>query len=86
MIYDLSNDYLHGNDAAGPSLMLNDKKAIIDFAACLYRLALTGFLGLEFSEPTPPPDNKEAVAEFNSRRMAFHKPQWLIEAAILTAI
>jgi hypothetical protein len=49
-IYDLRNDYLHGNEVAAASLMLNGK-AIIDFAACVYRLALVGFLSLEFSKP-----------------------------------
>jgi hypothetical protein len=82
-IYDLRNDYLHGNDVAGPSLMLNDKKAVIDFAACLYRLALTGFLGLEFSEPRLP---SEAKGKFIARRMDFREPQKSLEAAILTAI
>jgi hypothetical protein len=85
-IYDLRNDYLHGNDVAGPSLMLNDKKAVIDFAACLYRLALTGFLGLDFSEPMPPSDDAEAMDKFISRRIDFHEPQKLLEAAILTAV
>jgi hypothetical protein len=66
--------------------MLNDKKPVIDFAACLYRLALTGFLGLEFSEPKPPPDDAATMDEFIWRRMDFHKPQKSLEAAILTAI
>jgi hypothetical protein len=85
-IYDLRNDYLHGNNVAETSLILNDGKAIIDFTACLYRLALTGFLGLEFSEPMPPPDDAEAMGKFISRRTEFDKPQRLLEAAILTAM
>jgi hypothetical protein len=84
-IYDLRNDYLHGNDVEGPSLMLN-KKPVIDFAACLYRLALTGFLGLTFGEPLPPSDDAEAMGRFISRRMDFNKPQKSLEAALLTAI
>jgi hypothetical protein len=84
-IYDLRNDYLHGNDVSGASLMLN-KKAVIDFAACLYRLVLTGFLGLEFNEPMPAADDAKGMAKFLSRRMNFHKPQRSLEAAILTAI
>jgi hypothetical protein len=84
-IYGLRNDYLHGNEVAGPSLRLNGK-SIIDFAACLYRLVLTGFLDLKFNEPMPPPDDAEATGNFISRRMDFHGPQKSFEAAILTAI
>ena len=85
-IYDLRNDYLHGNDVAGKSLMLNGNKAIIDFAACLYRLMLTGFLGLELHESPPAPGNAKDIGKFISLRMDFYKPQKSIEAAILTAI
>jgi hypothetical protein len=84
-IYDLRNDYLHGNDVGGSSLMLNNKP-VIDFAACLYRLILTGFLDLEFREPAPPTDNAEAIGRFISRRANFNKPQKSLEAALLTAI
>ena len=84
-IYDLRNDYLHGNEVAGEALTLNNK-AIIDFAACLYRLVLTGFLDLEFNQPMPPSDDEGATSKFISRRMEFRKPQRLLEAALLTAI
>lgn len=84
-IYDLRNDYLHGNDVAGSSLMLNGKP-IIDFAACLYRLGLTGFLDLEFNEPMPPSGDTEGMGKYISRRTQFRSPQKSFEAAILTAI
>jgi hypothetical protein len=70
---------------AGEALTLNNK-AIIDFAACLYRLVLTGFLDLEFNQPMPPSDDEGATSKFISRRMEFRKPQRLLEAALLTAI
>ncbi len=85
-IYDLRNDYLHGNDADGSSLVLNNNKGIIDFAACLYRFALTGFLGLKFNEPRPLVDDVDATGNFMSRRRDFHEPQESLEAAVLTAI
>jgi hypothetical protein len=84
-IYDLRNDYLHGNEVAGPSLMLNNKP-VIDFAACLYRLVLTGFLDLKFSEPTPPASDAKAMARYIWQRRDFREPQKSIEEAILTAI
>jgi hypothetical protein len=45
-IYDLRNDFLHGNDVQPTALVLNGKP-IIDLAACLYRLALAAFLDLD---------------------------------------
>ena len=83
-IYDLRNDYLHGNDVAGPSLLLNHKP-VIDHAACLYRLVLTGFLGLEFDEPMPPADDAKAMGRFIGRRSDFNRAQRHFEAAMLTA-
>jgi hypothetical protein len=69
-IYDLRNDYLHGNEVAGSALTLNNK-AIIDFAACLYRFVLAGFLDLEFNQPIPPSDDGDAMSRFSSERMKF---------------
>jgi len=51
-VYDLRNDFLHGNDVEPPAPMINGK-VIIDFASCLYRLMLTGFLELHFDLPKP---------------------------------
>jgi hypothetical protein len=85
MVYNLRNDFLHGNDVEGPALMLKGKP-IIDFAACLYRLALTGFLDLHFKLPMPPSDDAEAVGAFLNQRMKFNKFQSAYEEALLAAI
>jgi hypothetical protein len=84
-VYDLRNDFLHGNDVQGPALLLNGKP-IIDFAACLYRLALTGFLDLHFRMPLPPGDDAEALGAFINQRMKFNKFQSAYEDALLSAI
>jgi hypothetical protein len=84
-IYDLRNDFLHGNDVEGPALMLNGK-VVIDFAACLYRLALTGFLDLHFNLPMPPSEDTEAIGAFIAERKRFNKFQRAYEDALLTAI
>jgi hypothetical protein len=84
-VYDLRNDFLHGNDVQGSALMLNGKP-IIDFAACLYRLALTGFLDLHFNVPIPSGEDSEALGAFISERMTFNKFQANYEDALLTAI
>ena len=83
-IYDLRNDFLHGNDIDGTALLLNGKP-VIDIAACLYRLVLTGFLDLHFDVPMPPADQTEAVAKFISQRREFMKFQSAYESAISAA-
>jgi hypothetical protein len=84
-IYDLRNDFLHGNDVEGPALLLNGKP-MIDFAAIVYRLAITGFLDLHFNVPMPPADQPEAIAQFIDHRMKFTKFHGAYENALLTAI
>lgn len=84
-VYDLRNDFLHGNDVDVAALKLNGKP-VTDFAACLFRLALTGFLDLHFNLPTPTSDDTEATAAFASQRMRFSNFQRAYESALLTAI
>jgi hypothetical protein len=84
-VYDLRNGFLHGNDVQGSALMINGK-VVIDFAACLYRLALTGFLDLHFNVPMPPSEDAEALGAFINQRMRFNRFQAAYEDALLTAI
>ena len=50
-LYDARNNYLHGNPVSPESLRLpGTDRVVADFAAPLYRIALTAFLGLR------PPD------------------------------
>jgi len=83
-VYDLRNDFLHGNDVDETALLLNGR-VVIDFAACLYRLALTGFLDLHFNASLPPNSNTETVAAFIDQRRKFNKFQTAYEDALLTA-
>ena len=83
-VYDLRNDFLHGNDVDQTALFLNGQ-AIIDFAACLYRLVLTGFLDLHFNAIAPAIDNAAAVSAFASERRDFHDFQTSYEDALLNA-
>ncbi len=84
-VYDLRNDFLHGNDVEGPSLMLN-QNPIIDYAACLFRLVLTGFLGLEFTAAIPDTNDTEAIARFINERSYFNRYQRSYEEALLSAV
>ena len=84
-IYGLRDDFLHGNDVAGPALLQNNKP-MIDFAACLYRLVLTGFFNLYFHEQAPAGASDEAIGKIVGARMRFRAYQRLYEEALLTAV
>ena len=84
-IYDLRNDFLHGNDVDGPALLLN-AKPIIDFAACIYRAALTCALDLSFKEAAPDAADLKATARYLAARMRFNRYQGMFERALLRAI
>jgi len=84
-IYGLRDDFLHGNDVAGLALLQNNKP-MIDFAACLYRLLLTGFFDLHFHEQLPAGADAETIGKFAAARARFNSYQRLYEEALLTAI
>ena len=84
-IYGLRDDFLHGNDVGGPALLQNGKP-MIDFAACLYRLVLTGFFNLHFHEQLAPGAAADAIAKFATTRRRFNAPQRLYEEALSTAV
>jgi|SRR5665213_1516439 len=84
-VYDLRNDFLHGNDVAASALELNGK-IVTDFATCLYRLVLTGFLDLHFNAPVPADDDLEGLVAFNCQRKKFNRFQSAYEDALLAAM
>jgi hypothetical protein len=81
-VYDLRNDFLHGNDVDATALLLNGQ-AMIDYAACLYRLELTGFLDLHFNLDAPDPQDAEATAAHVAERMWLNGFQGAYESALL---
>ncbi len=84
-LYNARNDFLHGNDVEGPSLLLNGN-VIIDYAPCVFRMALTSFLDLQFKDPSPPIDDAQAFGEHIAKHMSYYQFQKSFEAALLTAI
>jgi hypothetical protein len=84
-VYDARNDFLHGNDVDAAVLNLK-KRPVTDFAACLFRLALTGFLDLYFNSPVPRSEDTEAMGKLSIQQMAFNKFQRAYEDALLTAV
>lgn len=84
-LYNLRNDFLHGNDVKSTKLLINHKRLISDYASPLYRIALTSFLQLKYDIPYPSLEDAETVADFINNRMTFKRPQQLAEEALLTA-
>jgi hypothetical protein len=84
-IHRARNDYLHGNRVTDVQLSVEPfGRFLSDYAAPLYRMALTGFLGLQFEEQ--PPDCKDVKAHdaFESRKFDYEHYQDELESAIAT--
>jgi hypothetical protein len=52
----------------------------------LYRVALTGFLGLSFEKPIPPMSDAEKFGQYISDHFDFMSYQRKYEDALLTAV
>jgi hypothetical protein len=87
VLNDRRNDFLHGNPVEPADLMLPiPQRTIFEFAAPLYRLALTAFLPLTDGRPMPPAGEPEAFGAYIAEHMKFMNPQKRAEEAILTAM
>ncbi len=85
-LHDRRNDFLHGNPIDGVALQLpNSKHNIFNYAAPLYRLALTAFFPLVFSCDIPLESDAEALGELIGKQSVFSCYQELYENALLTA-
>lgn len=84
---DRRNDFLHGNPVARESLILPASgRNLFEYAAPLYRIALTAFLRLIDETPLPPSTEPRALGEAIARRIEFADPQRSAEDALITAV
>jgi hypothetical protein len=85
-LYDCRNDFLHGNPVERSTLLLaTPQRTIFEYAAPLYRIALTAFLPLAYEAPKPSATDAEAFGRYIVDRMTFMDPQKTAEEALLTA-
>ena len=85
-LHDCRNDFLHGNPVERSNLVLETpRRSIFDYAAPLYRIALTSFLQLNFPSEMLSADDANALGAYISNRMSFNSPQKHAEEALLTA-
>jgi hypothetical protein len=87
MLYKCRNDFIHGNPVERSNLVLETpQRSIFDYAAPLYRIALTSFLQLNFPSEMPSTDDTNALGAYISNCMSFESPQKDAEEALLTAM
>jgi hypothetical protein len=85
-LYGARNDFLHGNPIHKRRLRLkHTNRGLLDFAAPLYRLALTAFLDLRFKDPSPPMTDAKALAQHWSQQWDFNHYQRDVEVAVAMA-
>ena len=85
-IYKARNEFLHGNPVTPGRLTVKAAgRSLFQYAAPLYRMALTGFLPLRWIESFPPLDDAEALGKGIADRMQFGSYQKTIEKALLTS-
>jgi len=66
-------------------LLATPQRTIFEYAAPLYRIALTAFLPLVYDAPIPSATDADAFGGFIADRMTFMDPQKTAEEALLTA-
>jgi hypothetical protein len=80
------NKFLHGNPVDRIDLILPvSRRTVFEYAAPLYRIALTAFLPLTYGEPMPASSDAKAFGAYIADHMEFMDPQRRTEEAILTA-
>jgi hypothetical protein len=79
------NDYLHGNKVSDVQLVIMpSQRFLLDYAPVLYRMALTAFLDLRFTENEPDHSNKNAYLDWEGRKFEYEKYQRDMESALAT--
>jgi hypothetical protein len=83
-LYGVRNDFLHGNPVSSSRLLHpRSKKPLLNYAACLYRLALSSYLPLPSRKPSDP---SESYMDYFVRAGRLHEPQRMLEKALKRGI
>lgn len=86
-LYEARNHFLHGNPLGRRTgLVPKTNRHLLMFAAPLYRMALTGYLDLRWSEPLPPATDYDAYwSAVRKQHFTFTQYQDDVETALLTS-
>lgn len=86
-LYEQRCAFLHGNPVRPEDLLLPISRRIaFQFAAPLFRMALTSFLPLTYTRKAPPISDAKAFGAYVADRMSFNEPQREIEEALLLGV
>lgn len=86
VLYECRNDFLHGNPVERNNLFLpTPQRTIFEYAAPLYRIALTAFLPLTYGVQMPSSEDARALGAYIADHLDFMGPQKSAEEALLTA-
>lgn len=86
-LYECRNNFLHGNPVERQNLILSGSgRRMFDYAAPLYRIALTSFLSLAPKIPMPETSDGDAMDAFIERSTTLKHAQKTFEEAIHTAV
>ena len=86
-IYPLRNDFLHGNRIEPSKMTIGNKGyPVIDFAACLYRMALAAMLDMKYVDPDSENTDSSYMAYLVSKRRRFNDFQHKFERTLLMAL
>lgn len=86
ILHETRNDFLHGNPVERDNLVLTtSRRSIFEYAAPLYRIALTAFLPLSYGTPMPSTNDDEALGAYIADHMSYTDPQRNAEEALLTS-
>jgi hypothetical protein len=86
-IYDVRNQFLHGNAITPERLIIKRaKRSLFLYTAPLYRMALTGFLPVARPASRPSFGEVQALAAYLAAEMEFYDYQDVIERGLLTAL
>ena len=84
-VHSLRNDFLHGNDVDASHLVVGkEERQMIDYAAALYRLALTGALPITFRKDIPSLTEPVKCGHYIADLVTFESPQREYEKALGT--
>ena len=86
-LYQARNDFIHGNPIRENSINVRRSKLpIARFAAPLYRLALSSFLGIRWNRQMPESGGQKALRRYVEAHTAFHHNQRNAEWALLASL
>jgi hypothetical protein len=78
-LYDVRNDFLHGNPVSSSRLLHpRSKKPLLNYAACLYRLALSSYLPL----PSRKGVRSQSYVDYFVKTGRLLEPQRMLERAL----